>query len=94
MDLLPWPWRLFEVTNRVSQCRLRELSSEKIGELVAITGTITRTSEVRPELYIGTFQCNECRSIARGIEQQFKYTEVFLISNANSDFLNLLPSDV
>jgi len=30
-----------------SVCHLRELRTDKIGQLVAITGTITRTSEVR-----------------------------------------------
>lgn len=55
--------------------RLRELTTEKIGQLLSISGTVTRTSEVRPELFIGTFRCEECQSIIRGIEQQFKFTE-------------------
>lgn len=55
--------------------RLRELTTEKIGQLISISGTVTRTSEVRPELFVGTFRCDECQSIIRGIEQQFRYTE-------------------
>lgn len=55
--------------------RLRELTTEKIGQLISISGTVTRTSEVRPELFIGSFRCEDCQSVIRGIEQQFKYTE-------------------
>eukprot|EP00501_MAST-03F_sp_TOSAG23-6_P000154 GSMAST32.ASY1.ANO1.157.1 assembled CDS len=40
--------------------RVRELRTEKIGQLVAITATVTRTSEVRPELIYGCFTCQEC----------------------------------
>ena len=55
--------------------RLRELTTEKIGQLISISGTVTRTSEVRPELFIGSFRCEDCQGVIRGIEQQFKYTE-------------------
>lgn len=51
---------------------------EKIGQLVSISGTVTRTSEVRPELVSGTFVCEGCRATIRDVEQQFKYTEVSL----------------
>lgn len=56
--------------------RLRELTTEEIGKLVAVTGVVTRTSEVRPELLQGTFKCLDCGSVAKNVEQQFKYTEV------------------
>lgn len=58
--------------------RLRELRSENIGRLVQVSGIVTRTSEVRPELMYGTFACMECNRVVRDIEQQFKYTEVLL----------------
>lgn len=38
-------------------------------------GTVTRTSEVRPELFMGCFRCLECGELVRNVEQQFKYTE-------------------
>lgn len=56
--------------------RIRELKTNKIGRLCSIRGTVTRTSEVRPELVFGTFQCMDCRVTAANIEQQFRYTEV------------------
>ena len=40
--------------------KIRDLKSVKIGRLVSITGTVTRTSEVRPELMYGKFTCQEC----------------------------------
>ncbi|KAI5650344.1 hypothetical protein M9H77_36349 [Catharanthus roseus] len=61
--------------------RLRELSTAEIGKLVSVTGVITRTSEVRPELLQGTFRCLECGHVIRNVEQQFKYTEPILCVN-------------
>ena len=52
------------------------MKTDLIGKLVTISGTVTRTSEVRPELLSGSFQCMVCRTTAREVEQQFKYTEV------------------
>lgn len=55
--------------------RLRELRSDRIGSLVAFSATVTRTSEIRPELLVGTFQCGECGHVVVGIEQQNRYAE-------------------
>jgi len=51
----------------------------RIGQLNSISGTVTRTSEVRPELISGTFSCEMCQTTIRDVEQQFKYTEVCLV---------------
>ena len=56
--------------------RIRDLHSDRIGQLLTITGTVTRTSMVRPELVSGTFQCGECQEIYKDVEQQFVYTAV------------------
>lgn len=55
---------------------IRDLRTARIGQLMAISGTVTRTSEVRPELVFGAFVCQECRTTVGDVEQQFKYTEV------------------
>lgn len=55
---------------------IRDMRTDKIGKLASVSGTVTRTSEVRPELIFGTFQCFECKALVRDVEQQFKYTEV------------------
>lgn len=55
---------------------IRELRTDKIGTLMSISGTVTRTSEVRPELLYGTFTCEVCSGLVHDVEQQFKYTEV------------------
>ncbi|KZO90452.1 MCM-domain-containing protein [Calocera viscosa TUFC12733] len=56
---------------------IRDLRTERIGTLLSISGTVTRTSEVRPELLFGTFTCGNpnCKATVRDVEQQFKYTE-------------------
>lgn len=55
---------------------IRDLRTDKIGTLMSISGTVTRTSEVRPELLYGSFVCEVCGGLVTDIEQQFKYTEV------------------
>jgi DNA replication licensing factor MCM6 len=55
---------------------IRELRTDKIGTLMSISGTVTRTSEVRPELLFGSFICEVCGGFVSEVEQQFKYTEV------------------
>merc|ERR1719261_1763368 len=64
-------------------CGLRELKTEKLGRLITMCGTVTRTSEVKPELLVGTFQCNECMREVSGVEQQFKVTEPAVCPSRN-----------
>ncbi|CAB4442016.1 unnamed protein product [Rhizophagus irregularis] len=54
---------------------IREIKTERIGCLMSISGTVTRTSEVRPELLFGKFTCQECKIDVPNVEQQFRYTE-------------------
>ena len=61
------------------------MTTDKIGQLVAISGTVTRTSEVRPELFLGVFTCRECGQASVPIVQQFKYTEPAKCSNRTCD---------
>jgi DNA replication licensing factor MCM6 len=55
---------------------IRNCKTSEIGKLMSIHGTVTRTSQVRPELIAGTFRCLDCRTLNSLIKQQFKYTEV------------------
>lgn len=55
--------------------KLRDLRSEQIGELSSVSGTVTRTSEVRPELLLASFTCGDCDDPFLNVEQQFRYTE-------------------
>ena len=54
--------------------KLRDMKTNVIGRLASIYGTVTRTTEVRPELLNGTFLCKDCNTTIPDIEQQFKYT--------------------
>lgn len=60
---------------------IRDLRMDKVGRLTAISGTVTRTSEVRPELISGTFSCMACKHVVHDVEQQFKYTEPLMCPN-------------
>lgn len=55
--------------------RVRHLRTANVGQLLSISGTVTRTSEVRPELSLATFTCENCRAVVPNIEQTFRYTE-------------------
>lgn len=61
--------------------RLRDLRTEHIGKLSAFSGTITRTSDVRPELFLGTFRCQQCGTEVRNVEQFYKFTEPIVCPN-------------
>jgi DNA replicative helicase MCM subunit Mcm2 (Cdc46/Mcm family) len=69
------------VHNLPAQDALRDLKTEAVGHLVAFSGTVTRASEVRPELFLGTFACQVCRTVVRGVEQQYKYTTPLVCPN-------------
>lgn len=60
----------------IINCRLRDLTTSEIGKLTSVMGVVTRTSEVRPELLLGTFKCLDCGGVIKNVEQQYKYTEV------------------
>lgn len=53
---------------------IRDLRTDRLGQLLTICGTVTRTSDVKPELLVGTFRCAECQQVITGVEQQFKVT--------------------
>jgi DNA replication licensing factor MCM6 len=55
--------------------RVRQLRTAQIGRLLSISGTVTRTSEVRPELSLATFICEACNTPVQNVEQTFRYTE-------------------
>ena len=60
---------------------LRSLRTRGLGQLQALGGTVTRTSEVKPELVVGVFECPDCGREITGVEQQFKFTEPAICLN-------------
>ena len=54
--------------------RIRSLRAKNVGQLLSISGTVTRTSEVRPELSLATFVCEACRAVIPNVEQTCRYT--------------------
>lgn len=53
---------------------IRDLRTDKLGRLVTICGTVTRTTDIKPELLVATWMCNECRREISGVAQEFKVT--------------------
>jgi DNA replication licensing factor MCM6 len=64
---------------------VRGLKCHYLGKLIKLKGTVTRTSEVRPELKTGYFKCRTCGKLSKPIVQQFKYTEPKRCSTENCD---------
>lgn len=62
--------------------KLRDLKSIKIGKLTSFCGTVTRTTEVHPELLLGTFYCLDCQAKVVDVEQRFRFTQPERCSNA------------
>lgn len=50
--------------------RVRQLKTNRIGRLVSVSGTVTRSTDVRPELLRGTFTCRKC-GLVRTRKQAF-----------------------
>jgi DNA replication licensing factor MCM6 len=65
--------------------KLRDLTANKIGKLLTISGTVTRTSEVRPELLKAKFVCRHCQTTSPYVQQQFCFTEPTSCSNPKCD---------
>ncbi|CAD5226292.1 unnamed protein product [Bursaphelenchus xylophilus] len=53
---------------------IRELTTDKVGTLVRISGQVVRTHPVHPELFRATFVCDDCGVTIRNVIQQFKHT--------------------
>lgn len=77
---------------------LRNLKSSRVGRLSQFVGTVTRTTEVRPELFLGSFRCKHCAQMVRGIEQQFKFTQPTVCPNStcqnSKDWLLLMEESI
>jgi DNA replication licensing factor MCM6 len=61
--------------------RIRALRMDRIGRLLSVSGTVTRTSEVRPELTAGTFTCSKCGRVEANVVQQFQFTKPLFCKN-------------
>lgn len=69
------------IYNTPTHFKLRDLKAGMVGKLTSICATVTRTSEVRPELLFGTFQCLDCQSKVSHVEQQFRFTRPSVCKN-------------
>ncbi|XP_050721019.1 DNA replication licensing factor MCM6-like [Eriocheir sinensis] len=61
--------------------KVRELTTQKVGTLIRISGQVVRTHPVHPELVSATFICMDCQTVITKVEQQFKYTQPTICRN-------------
>jgi DNA replication licensing factor MCM6 len=54
----------------------------QVGGLLAWKGTVTRTTEVRPELALATYRCGLCGELQRNVQQNFVMTYPSICSAA------------
>ena len=59
--------------NALDQASVRDLRCDKLGKLFCFRGTVTRTTEVRPQLVVGVFLCTVCGTYSKPITKKFKY---------------------
>jgi len=64
-----------------SRSKVRELTANKMGTLLKISGQVVRTHPVHPELVSGTFTCLDCQTLVKDVEQQFKFTQPSVCRN-------------
>ena len=69
------------VYNLPTTCSVRQLRTQHIGALSSVTGTVTRSSDVRPELLVASFRCSQCGLLASKIPQQYHFTRPLLCRN-------------
>lgn len=67
--------------NPATHVRMRELRSNVLGDLVSFSGTVTRTTQVRPELSQGVFKCKDCGAVIKDVSQEYVYTEPLFCPN-------------
>lgn len=72
----------FNMNNIVS---LRQLHMDQIGRLVSIGVTITRTSDVKPELQVAKYTCDVCGFSPIQVLQQCSYTTPSKCRNSKCD---------
>jgi len=48
--------------------KIRDLKVNNLGKLMSIHGTVTRTTEVKPELMGGRFKCLQCGMMVKQVD--------------------------
>ena len=48
--------------------QIRDLRTLNLGRLMSIYGTVTRTTDAKPELLLGTFRCKLCSHFVENVE--------------------------
>ena len=68
-------WYQIGIYNLPNINKIRDLKTGSLGKILSIHGTVTRTTEVKPELLLGSFKCTGCDAKIPAVEQEYKYTK-------------------
>lgn len=73
---------------------LRDMRSDNIGRLISISGTVTRTTDVKPELLSAVFVCDICGTRIPAVDQQFQFTKPVRCTNSECSNLTKFTFDM
>ena len=64
--------------------KIRSMKTDTIGKLISLCGTVTRSTEVRPELLLGCFVCTACGvKVTTLYEASLSISDLWVLSNPN-----------
>lgn len=75
---------------------IRELRSEDVGKFITIEGVVRKSTDVRPKLVIGAFECQRCGSITHLDQDGQKIKQPFLCESCETrgPFKLIVPESV
>ena len=68
MPITQQRWFNIGIYNLPQINKIRDLKTLSLGRIMSIQGTVTRTTEVKPELQLGSFTCMQCQQSCPAIE--------------------------
>jgi len=66
--------RIFKLP-KTHQIKIRSIRSNHLGKLIAVQGLVRKTSEVRPEMKEGLFECLRCHAVMREYQETMDFHE-------------------
>ena len=60
MNIIKKNYYSLAIYNLPQMSKIRDMRTLSLGRLMSVYGTVTRTTDAKPELIMGNFQCMEC----------------------------------
>mmetsp|Transcript_9724 Transcript_9724/g.23743 ORF Transcript_9724/g.23743 Transcript_9724/m.23743 type:complete len:806 (-) Transcript_9724:21-2438(-) len=62
---------------------VRQIRMSMLGQLLMVSGTCTRVSDIKTEVVEGSFTCDDCNADAGMVHQQYRFTKPLVCENVN-----------